>query len=128
MPATSKWCHSRSSAAVGRHTTSVVVTAASGASDRLVVRDRGGRRAEVDDEPEVGLVVAHRQRGGRDHRGQLVGLQAVLELGAFLAPEPGGVGGDVVAELGEEAGGALGLRDGQRVDDAGAAGGARAAR
>ena len=45
---------------------------AAGAADLLVVGDGRRRRAEVHDEPEVGLVEAHAERAGRDQRLDLV--------------------------------------------------------
>ena len=51
-----------------------------GAADLLVVGDGRVGRAEVHAEAEVGLVVAHAERGGGDDRLQLVGAERVLHL------------------------------------------------
>ncbi|CAM5653501.1 hypothetical protein SALBM135S_01780 [Streptomyces alboniger] len=59
-----------------------VLDATARAPDLLVVRDRRGRRAEVDHEAQVGLVEAHAERRRRDQR-----LDAVLlEVGLGLEP------------------------------------------
>ena len=73
---------------------------AAGATDLLVVGDGGGRRTEVHDEPEVGLVESHAERGRRDEGLDPVAEQVRLEglaLGGVGLP---GVGGDRVALLG----------------------------
>ena len=51
------------------------VERASGASDLLVVGDRGPGHLEVDDERKVGLVVAHAEGRRCDHALEIVALQ-----------------------------------------------------
>ncbi len=63
------------------------VEGATGPTDLLVVGDRRARRLEVDDEAEVGLVVAHAERGGGDERLDLVGLQPAFRLDPGVAVE-----------------------------------------
>ena len=94
-----------------------VVDAAPGAPDLLVVGDDRARRLVVHDESQVGLVVAHPERAGRDHGLDLVAQQPLLgrdpSLGLLLAAvrhrrDP--VGGQERRDL-------LGVALGQRVDD-----------
>ena len=56
-------------------------------TDLLVVGDGGARRLEVDDEAEVGLVVAHPERGGGDERLDLVALQPAFRFDPGVAVE-----------------------------------------
>ena len=98
-----------------------VVDATAGTPHLLVVRHRRGRRADVDDEPEVGLVVAHAERGGGDQRLEPVAAQSVLEPLPLSRLEPARVGGDRqrgAVPGGDRLGQPLGVRDGERVDDA----------
>ena len=87
-------------------------------ADLLVVRHRRGGRAEVHDEPEIGLVEPHAERARGDQRlhpvGQQIGLGGEPLLGLGLA----GVGGDAVAALAQELRHVLGGLDRERVDDA----------
>ena len=62
-----------------------------GAADLLVERDRGSGDLEVHDEREVGLVVAHAERRGRDDALELVGQQLRLDLDAVLGGLVAGV-------------------------------------
>ena len=57
-----------------------VLCRAAGTADLLVVRDGRGRRAEVQHEPEVGLVEAHAERARGDQRLDLVVLQRLLRV------------------------------------------------
>ena len=86
-------------------------------ADLLVVGDDAAGRLVVDDEAEVGLVVAHPQRAGGDHRLEVVAQQPLLDLDAGLgrAVPAVGLGGDPVAAqpLRHQVGVALG----ERVDD-----------
>ena len=91
-----------------------------GTTDLLVVGHRGGRRADVDDEAEVGLVEAHPQRRGGDERLDLVVAQRLLEPLAFGRVGASGVGGNPMASLGEGACQVFRRSDGERVDDAAA--------
>ena len=88
MPAVAKYSQIRSSASAGTQHGHRVVQRPAGPADLLVVGDRRGRRAEVDAEGQVGLVVAHAERRGRDQRLDLVVAQPVLELarGSGSAP------------------------------------------
>ena len=88
------------------------------AADLLVVRDRRGRRAEVDDEAEVGLVEAHAECRRGDECLDPVGQQVGLELLTFGGLGGAGVGGHRVAPLAQQRRDVMGLRDGERVDDA----------
>lgn len=73
-----------------------VVDGAAGTTDLLVVGDGRGRRADVHDETQVGLVEAHTERR-RGHQGlDLVGAQGVLEAGAGVRVELAGVRRDRV--------------------------------
>ena len=91
-----------------------------GAADLLVQRDRGARHLEVHDEREVGLVVAHAERGGRDDALELVRQQLRLDVELGV----GALGAEVRARfdaLGlQPVGDAARVLDGERVDDAGA--------
>jgi hypothetical protein len=71
----------------------------------------------VHDEPEVGLVVAHAQRAGRDDGLQVVGEQALLDGDPPLAVDFAAVGrgGDAVRR--QPARHELGVALGERVDD-----------
>ena len=93
---------------------------AAGAADLLVVADRRRRRAEVDDEAEVGLVEAHAQRGRRHEGLDPVLPQRLLGVLAVGVVEPAGVGAHVVAGVAQQRGRLLRRRDGERVDDAAA--------
>ena len=75
-----KYCQIASSSLPGQQQHLGVLHAAAGAADLLVVGDRGGRRAEVHDEAEVGLVEAHAERGRGDQRLDPVGQQVLLGL------------------------------------------------
>ena len=106
----------RSSRAAQQHDLGALDRAA-GAADLLVVGDDGAGRLVVDDEAEVGLVVAHPERAGGDHRLEVVAQQPLLDLDAGLgrAVPAVGLGGDPVAAqpLRDQVGVALG----ERVDD-----------
>jgi hypothetical protein len=95
-----------------------VLDRAPGAADLLVVGDDAARRLVVDDEAEVGLVVAHPERAGGDDRLEVVAEQPLLDLDAGVgrAVPAVGLGGDPVAAqpLRHQVGVALG----ERVDDA----------
>ena len=76
----------------------------------------------MDHEAEVGLVVAHAQRRGRDQRLEPVVAQVVLEPLPGGGVQPAGVGRDrepVAVDRPHRLGEALGVGHGQRVDDAG---------
>jgi hypothetical protein len=90
---------------------------AAGAADLLIVGDDRSGRLVVDDEAEVGLVVAHPQGTRGDDRLQVVGEQAILDGDPPLGLDLAGVrlGGDPVR--GEPGGDLLGVALGQRVDD-----------
>ena len=60
-----------------------VLDGPAGPADLLVIRDRGGRRAQVHDKAEVGFVEAHAERRCRDQRLDLV-VQQILLGGAAL--------------------------------------------
>ena len=87
------------------------------APDLLVVGDDRAGRLVVDDEAEVGLVVAHAQRAGGDHRLEVVGEQPLLDshprVGVHLPAVR--LGRDAVR--GQPLRDELGVALGQRVDD-----------
>ena len=93
------------------------VDRAAGAPDLLVVGDHRAGRLIVDDEAEVGLVVAHPERARRDDRLQLVGEQPVLDGDPALGLDlPGvGLGGDAVRL--QPGGDLLGVALRERIDD-----------
>ena len=70
------------------------------------------------DEAEVGLVEAHAERRRGDQRLDPVGQQVRLELLALGGLGGPGVGGHRVALLAQQRRDVVGLRHGQRVDDA----------
>ena len=74
-----KYSQIRSSDSAGNQDRDGVVERPSGPADLLVVGHRRGRRAQVDAEGKVGLVVAHAQRRGRHQRLDLVASQPALE-------------------------------------------------
>ena len=89
-------------------------------SDLLVVGDRRSGHLEMDDEREVGLVVAHAERRRRDHALQLVALQQLFDLEPAFVRIIARVGPRRDAVACEPVGGAARIVDGERVDDAGA--------
>ena len=91
--------------------------AAAGAADLLVVGDGRGRRPEVDDEAEVGLVEAHAERARGDERLDPVGEQVVLGGAALGVVGAAGVRRGRDAARAQERGQLLGRGDGQAVDD-----------
>src|SRR5690606_26385630 len=91
-----------------------------GPADLLVVRDRGGRRAQVHHEPEVRLVETHPQGGGGDQRLHPVVPQVRLGGAPVTVLVLTGVRGHGVPAGAQEGRGLAGGGDGQGVDDAGA--------
>ena len=88
-----------------------------GPSDLLVVGDDRAGRLEVHDEAEVGLVVAHAERGRGHHGLELVALQPRLDRLLrlrLLGAEVRGRGDAVVLE---PAGDERRVANGERVDD-----------
>ena len=104
--------------AAGQQDAVGVLDRAPGPTDLLVVGDGRARPLVVDDEAEIGLVEAHPERDRRDERLHLVGDQGVLERLALLGREVGVVGAGIDALRAQERGDALGVGDGQAVDDA----------
>ena len=95
-----------------------IVQRPAGAAHLLVVGNRRGRRADVDAEGQVGLVVAHAQRRRGDHGLERIAAQRVLDLLARGRLQPAVVGRHREAAGLQEAGDALGVGHRQRVDDA----------
>ena len=93
---------------------------APGPPDGLVVRDRRRRRLVVHDEREVGLVVAHRERGRRDDDLELVGPQRGLDALPFGRLGLPGIGGRVDAACPQPIGDPLRVADGEAIHDAAA--------
>ncbi len=94
------------------------VERAAGATDLLVVVDRACRRADVDAEREVRLVVAHAERGRGDHRLNFVVAQPSLDHSPGGRVESPRVCGHVVPTVTQMVGEAFGVGDGEDVDDA----------
>ena len=90
------------------------------AADLLVVGDGRAGRLEVDDEAEVGFVVAHPEGSGRDERLDLVGLEFAFGFDAGLVVERSEVGLDLDALRREPGRHVLDVAHGEAVDDAGA--------
>ena len=93
---------------------------AAGSADLLVVGDRGAGALEVDDEAEVGLVVAHAEGAGRDDALDLVAEQHALDPDPVVGFDLAGVGLGLDPVLVEPVGDVVGVADGQAVDDAAA--------
>ena len=89
-----------------------------GAADLLVVGDGRAGRLEVDDEAEVGFVVAHAEGGGGDEGLDLVGLQLAFGFDASLVVERPEVGLDLDPLRGEPGRHVLDVAHGEAVDDA----------
>ncbi len=103
-----------------RRTASASFEPAAGAADLLVVGDRRARALEVDDEAEVGLVVAHAEGAGRDDALDLVAEQHPLDPDPVVGFDLAGVGLGLDPVLVEPVGDVVGVADGQAVDDAAA--------
>ena len=101
--------------------------AAAGPPHLLVVGHRRVRRADVDDEGQVGLVEAHAQRAGRHQRLDPVGLEVLLQPLALGRLRPARVGGHVEPGLAQALGDLEGGAHGEAVDDARARRGAQVA-
>ncbi len=97
-----------------------VLHGAAGAADLLVVGDRRVRRAEVDDEAEVGLVEPHAECGRGDQSLDLVVEQRPFQRDPLLGVGAAGVGADLVTGGPQRLRDVDGLRDRQGVDDPGA--------
>ena len=89
-----------------------------GTADLLVVADRGTRRLEVEDEREVGLVVAHPERDGGDQRLHVVAEEPILCFELVDVVELAVVREHVVAPRGEPGCDVVGVAHRQAVDDA----------
>ena len=96
------------------------VHAAARAADLLVVGHGRLRGAQVDDEAEVGLVVAHAERAGRHDRLELVRQEILLHGEPLRRLGLPGVGLGGVPAVPQELRDIMGGGDGQCVDDAGA--------
>ena len=101
-----------------------VIDAATGAADLLVVGHHGTRGLVMDDEGEVGLVVAHPQRARGTDRLDVVGQQPFLGRDAVRGVLIPAVGQCTDALRVEERRHLIGVALGQGVDDPGAVDGA----
>ena len=107
---------SRSSVPAEQHRVGLVQPS-SRSPDLLVVGDRAARALEVDDEAEVGLVVAHPQRARGDDALDLVGEQLPLDLDPLVGLDLARVGLALDPLRVEPVGDVERVPDRQAVDD-----------